>query len=320
MRPNSIGQLALLLTGALLASPVAAEDISGTITTTKFITENSRLVGNVTCATTTEPCIDLAASNITLRLNGFTIAGPADPEGGGCNPTSGNPQADGIRMLNVTNVRILGPGMIEKFRRHGIFIVGQSGVQTRATISDLTSHHNCFSGILTNLMSSSVIQGIVSIRNAIHSAAAPCGGNCLVNSHNNVVRRSFFAGNGSAANNNNDFGVGLIAGSTGNLIEDNSIGGNANGLLLQANTSGNRIRLNVIAGNPPAQFSKDYGASIGFDVKDEATTAGQRNTFDRNWCITYGGPGPAPCTNLPRLGPRFVTPEVEPLETTPTLH
>jgi len=27
---------------------------------------------------TTEPCIDLAASHITLRLNGFTITGSAD--------------------------------------------------------------------------------------------------------------------------------------------------------------------------------------------------------------------------------------------------
>src|SRR5687767_6055084 len=175
---------AVLLLG-FVAGPAGAENISGTIATTKFLTEDSQLVGNVTCATTTEPCIDLAASNITLRLNGFTITGPADPEAGGCNPTSGNPQADGIRTLNVTHVRIVGPGMIQKFRRHGIFIVGQAGVQTRATISDLTTHHNCFSGILTNLMSSSLIQGIVSVRNAIHSAAAPCGGNCLVNSHNN---------------------------------------------------------------------------------------------------------------------------------------
>ena len=298
----------VLILGFIVARPAGAESISGTITTTKFITEDSELVGNVTCTMTTEPCIDLAASHITLRLNGFTITGSADPEGGVCNPTSGNPQADGIRTLNVTHVRIIGPGMIQKFRRHGIFIVGQQAIPTRATVSDVTSHHNCFSGILTNMMSSSRITGIVSVRNAIHSGAAPCGGNCLVNSHNNTIRSNFFAGNGAAANNNNDFGIGLIAGSTGNLIEDNSIGGNSNGLLLQANTRGNLIRLNVIAGNPPSQFSKDYGASIGADVKDEATADGERNTFDRNWCVTYLGPGPAPCTNLPRIDPSFVAP------------
>src|SRR5687767_5223873 len=210
----------LLLFGC--SAHALAEDISGTISTTLFITEDSRLVGDVTCTTTTEPCIDLAASHITLRLNGFTMTGPAEPEAGICNPSSGNPQADGVRTLNVTHVRILGPGMIQKFRRHGIFIVGQSGIPTRATVSDVTSHHNCFSGILTNTMSSSRIEGVVSIRNAIQSGAAPCGGNCLVNSHNNTIRRNFFAGNGSAANNNNDFGVGLIGNSSGNLIEDNS--------------------------------------------------------------------------------------------------
>ena len=301
-----------LLLGLVVAAPARAENISGTISATKFITEDSQLVGDVTCTTTTEPCLDLAASHITLRLNGFTMTGPADPDAGVCNPGSGNPHADGIRTLNVTHVRILGPGMIQKFRRHGIFIVGQPDIMTRATVSELTSHHNCFSGVFVNTMSSSRIEGIVSVRNSIQSGAAPCGGTCMINSHNNVIRRNFFAGNGSAANNNNDFGVGLIGNSSGNLIEDNSIGGNGNGVLLQANTSGNLIRLNVMAGNPPSQFSKDYGASIGADVKDEATTNGARNTFDRNWCVTYLGPGPAPCTNMPRLDPSFVSPAAEP--------
>ena len=107
------------------------------------------------------------------------------------------------------------------------------------------------------------------------------------------------AGNGSAANGNYDFGVGLIAGSSGNLIEENTIGG-ANGLLLQAMATGNVLRLNVIAGIPPVQFTKDYGRSIGSDAKDEAATNGARNIFDRNWCITYLGLGPARCSNFPR--------------------
>jgi hypothetical protein len=305
---RTVCTMALLL-GFGLIWPAAAEDLSGTITTTKFLSEDSQLVGHVICTTTTEPCIDLAASHITLRLNGFTITGPADPDAGACNATSGLPQADGIRTMNVTHVRIVGPGMIQKFRRHGILIIGVANIPTRATVTDVTSHHNCYSGILTNTMSSSRIEGIVSIRNAIQSGAAPCGGNCLVSSHNNIIRKNFFAGNGAAANNNNDFGVGLIGNSSGNVIEDNSIGGNANGLLLQVGTSGNLIRLNVIAGNPPSQFSKDYGASIGADVKDEATSNGTRNTFDRNWCVTYLGPGPtSPCTNFPRFDPDFHPP------------
>jgi Periplasmic copper-binding protein (NosD) len=297
MRQSRSVVLVLSLVCAFTGGTAYAEDISGTITTTRFITENSRLVGNVICQTTTEPCIDLAANHITLQLNGFTITGPAEPEAGVCNATSGPPMADGIRINNFNNVRIIGPGMVQRFRRHGIFVVGQIGVRSRLTIDRVTSNHNCFSGLLTNMMSSSVVSNVVSVRNAIHSGAAPCGGNCLVNSHNNVIRRNFFGGNGAVANNNNDFGVGLIAGSTGNLIEENSIGGNTNGLLIQATSTGNLIRLNVIAGNPPSQISKDYGG-IGWDVKDEATTNGERNTFDRNWCISYAGPAPAPCTSF----------------------
>ena len=293
----SVCLLLVFLAFVVTDRPAYAEDISGTITSTRFITENSRLVGNVTCQTTTEPCIDLAANNITLRLNGFEITGPADPEAAICNATSGLPMADGIRINNFTGVRIIGPGTIQRFRRHGIFIVGQLGVRTRITINGITSNHNCFSGLLTNMMSSSIISNVVSVRNGINSGAAPCGGNCLVNSHNNVIRRNVFGGNGSVANNNNDFGVGLIAGSTGNVIEENSIAGNTNGLLIQPTSSGNVIRLNVIAGNPPVQISKDQGP-IGWDVKDEATANGERNTFDRNWCLTYAGPGPAPCPSF----------------------
>ena len=111
MRQSRTMWTAALLFGFVVVGPAGAENISGTITTTKFITEDSELVGHVTCAMTTEPCIDLAASHITLRLNGFTITGSADPEAGVCNPTSGNPPADGIRTMNVTNVRIVGPGM-----------------------------------------------------------------------------------------------------------------------------------------------------------------------------------------------------------------
>lgn len=68
-------------------------------------------------------------------------------------------------------------------------------------------------------MSNSLIEGVVSVRNAVNSGAAPCGGNCLINSHSNNIRGSTFAGNGSVANNNDDFGLGLLVGNSGNVIE-----------------------------------------------------------------------------------------------------
>jgi parallel beta-helix repeat protein len=301
-------RLAVLSCGLLLyVADASAEDISGTISSTLTIFEDSRLVGDVTCTMTDSPCIDFGASHIKLRLNGFTITGPASPDTppdptnptAFCNATSGSPVADGIRIMNQTDAQILGPGMVQRFRRHGILIVGTIGVPTKATVRHIVSHHNCFSGLLTNGMSDSDIEEIVSVRNANNSGTSPCGGNCLVNSHNNRVRRNHFAGNGSVASGNNDFGVGFVAGSSGNLIEENGVGGNTNGILLQTTAFGNVIRRNIIAGNPPGQVTRTFGATVGFDIRDDgAAGTGIRNTFEQNVCITNSGPGPAPCPSL----------------------
>jgi hypothetical protein len=84
------------------------------------------------------------------------------------------------------------------------------------------------------------------------------------------------------------------------VIKDNSIGGNTNGILVQANAVDNVIRRNAIAGNPPSQVSRNFGTSVGFDVRDEAALvgSGSRNRFRQNWCVTYSGPGPAVCPSL----------------------
>lgn len=252
---------------AVHAAPATAEDISGTIATTKTIVEDSRLVGDVTCTTTTTPCLQFGAPNITLHLNGFMVTGPANPDDTTtCNPTSGPPFSDGISngtsaATSQAGVRVIGPGMVQKFRRHGLFIVGAPGVATNVTVRNLTSHANCFSGLLTNGMTNSVLDGIVSIRNAANSGGAPCGGNCLVNSNNNRIVNGLFGGNGSVCaaalcaapptiTSNNDFGMGLIAGSAGNVVEGNSLTGNTNGLLIQAGASGNTIRGNIAVGKP----------------------------------------------------------------------
>lgn len=321
----SCGPLACLALVPLLATstPAAAEDIGGVISTTKVILEDSRLVDNVTCTTTTTPCIQFGAPNVSLRLQGFTITGPANPDDTTtCNPTSAAPFSDGISngtsaANSQPGVQIIGPGMVQKFKRHGILIVGAAGVSTNVTVKDVTSHHNCFSGLLTNLMTGSTIEGIVSVRNAANSGPATCGGNCLVNSNNNHIANNLFGGNGSPCAaalcaapptvlSNNDFGVGLIGSSSGNLVEHNTISGNANGVLIQMNASGNVIRDNIAAGNPPSQITRLYGP-VGFDIKDEATTNGARNTFQRNWCITYSGPGPSPCPSFPAVKPPTIS-------------
>src|SRR4030095_13757638 len=163
---------------------------------------------------------------------------------------------------------------------------------------------------MTTNMSDSIIEGNTSIRNAMNSGAAPRGGHTLLNSSNNHIRRNQFSGNGSVcatatctagaatAGSNNDFGVGLLGNSSGNLIEANSITGNTNGVLIEAGAAGNVVRQNIIAGNVPSQISRDYGP-IGFDLTDGSPATGTRNIIQGNQCISYSGPGPGPCPNLP---------------------
>ena len=54
-------------------------DISGTISATRIIVDDSQLVGNVTCTTTTSPCIQFGAPNIALRLKGIHDHGTCEP-------------------------------------------------------------------------------------------------------------------------------------------------------------------------------------------------------------------------------------------------
>lgn len=93
----------------------------------------------------------------------------------------------------------------------------------------------------------------------------------------------------------NNFGVGLVGTSKDNLIEKNRIGGNLNGVYIGSMTQGgNIIRGNIIFGNPPAQISKEFGASIGKDIQ-EVPHIGV-DTFEHNHCLTYAGnTSPAPC-------------------------
>ena len=301
--------LSTLLVVVVAGRGAFAEDIRGAIAATKIITEDSQLVGDVTCSVIDNPCIALVASGIKLSLNGFTITGPANPDDSAtCNPGGGPPPADLINIANLTDVQILGPGVLQRSRRNGIFIGGAAN--TRITVKQVTLHHNCGSGIMTANMRDSIIEGNTSIRNAMNSGAAPRGGHTLLDSNNNHVRRNQFSGNGSVcptpactaaaatAASNNDFGVGLIGTSSGNLIESNSITGNTNGVLVEVGAAGNVVRQNSIAGNPPSQISRDYGP-IGFDIMDQSATNGARNMIESNQCISYSGPGPSPCPNLP---------------------
>jgi hypothetical protein len=308
--PTSSSALALRSSSA--ASQIAAaEEVCGVIATTLVITENTRLACDVVCTNATGPCIQFGRDNITLWLNGFTMTGPADPAGAaptGCasSPAFGPPPNpgpfpfDGISTAGFDNVKIRGPGMVQRFRRHGVFVFDSE----RSIVQEVTSHYNCFSGIFMGFAHENDIIDNVSVRNGAASGAAPCGGNCVSFSNGNRIRWNHYYGNGSVAvgpptSTPNDFGVGLVGTSSDNRIEDNSIGGNINGVLIVLTAVRNVIARNIIAGNPPVQLSVTGGAAVGADIRDASPA--NSNTFVENHCISYeGATTPPPCPNFPR--------------------
>jgi hypothetical protein len=153
----------------LLSAPAHAEDIRGVIVRPLMLSENSRLVGDVTCQVTGAPCIAFGVSNISLSLNGFTITGPNDPATG-CKGASVGAET-GISTNGQSNVGIRGPGVVQRFQGDGILFMGTA----RGWVQDVTTTTNCLSGIRVNPTSSAIsVESNVSVRNG--AAEAACGG------------------------------------------------------------------------------------------------------------------------------------------------
>ena len=308
--PNRM-TLSALAVLALVVCPWRAQatDISGNISTTMTITEDSRLVSDVTCTTSVQlaPCIVIGASHVTLSLNGHTLTGPVDPltDVNKCSVPAPGPFGVGIKVSGQTDVKIEGPGIVQHFQRWGIFLLSS----TRVTVKRVTAAYNCWSGVQTELLSDSNFEEDILAKNAVGSHGAPCGGICVSDSSKNVFLKSTFSGNGTvnAPDGNVDFGLGLEGTSSGNQIEENDLDGNANGVFVVDSTAtGNLIRHNRILGNPSAQVSVTFPSTgtiftsadeQGFDVQD--TSPAGANTFEDNLCLTYSGPAsPAPCPNV----------------------
>jgi hypothetical protein len=146
-----------------------AADISGTITTTLTIMDDSKLVGDVTCAVTGAACIAFGAGGLTLDLNGFTITGLADPATA-CTGVAFPGGEFGIVVNGFNNVTIRGPGLVQRIRASGIHLINSSG----STIRDVTSSTNCASGFQINNGSNNLLENNVSVRNG--NVTAACGG------------------------------------------------------------------------------------------------------------------------------------------------
>jgi hypothetical protein len=154
-----------------VTATASGEDISGVISTTRTVRDNSRLVGDVTCTVTGGPCITFGASHIDLRLNGFTITGQADPTTA-CNGTT-TAGEHGISSGGQTDVEVRGPGAVQRFRAVGVFFTGT----LLGKVEAVTATTNCQAGILINGTSSKISLGSnVAVRNGSAQPGLSCGG------------------------------------------------------------------------------------------------------------------------------------------------
>jgi hypothetical protein len=170
MKLHRMIRVSVVTSGLVLSAVWAnAEDIRGTIVRTLMLSEDSRLIGDVTCQVTGAPCIAFGSPNISLSLNGFAISGPNDAATG-CKGTSVGTET-GITTNAQNNVGIRGPGVIRQFQGDGILFNGT----TRGWVQGVTTTTNCMSGIRINPTSSQIsVESNVSVRNG--TPANPCGG------------------------------------------------------------------------------------------------------------------------------------------------
>jgi parallel beta-helix repeat protein len=269
--------LAMML--VLAASTTFAADIQGTISSTLTITETSELVGNVTCTVTGAACIAFGAPGIALKLNGFAITGQADPVTG----CAGGAVAGehGILINGLRGAVIQGPGIVQRFRAQGIIITGAS---SRVLVSRVTTATNCNAGIIvTGASTDNDLEANTSVSNGNSSAA--CGGICLTGgSSRNRVALNRLSGNGYAAQATN-FGIGLVGpGTNDNVIVDNVVFGNSNGIVLVPGVEGNVVLRNFVVGNPPVQVPVSNPGTVGMDIRNLATPG--INLLDGNVCLT----------------------------------
>jgi len=151
-----------------IARPTQAADISGTISSTLTIVEDSQLIGDVTCTVVGAPCISFGAPGLTLKLNGFTMTRRANLLTPCAAPGNGE---IGIDVNTQSAEVILGPGIVQGFRQFGIRLRAATGV----TVKRVTANSNCSSGIFVTLASSeNNLEQNTAARNG--NPAIPCGG------------------------------------------------------------------------------------------------------------------------------------------------
>ena len=248
-----------------------AESLAGMINTTRTLTQDTDLVGDVTCTVSGAPCLVFGTPDIQLRLHGHTITGQGSPDRCPSGVLFGEV---GIHTKGQAGVSIVGPGLVRRFREHGILVNSDHSAVRQVVVAS-----SCLSGIVVFGRENRVEQTTV-VRAALMGpgfAGIFCsgdGGHRL--RHNEVV-----SGGGP--------GITVVpssgSASLPNLLEENSASGNDGiGLLLALGAIGNTVRRNAVLGN--RQFP---------DILDGNPTGANR--YEANVCETSAGGAPS-CPNL----------------------
>lgn len=89
----------------------------------------------------------------------------------------------------------------------------------------------------------------------------------------------------------------MIASATGNVIDDNIVTGNTQGIVIMAGARATVVRENLVVGNPPIQVSNARPELRGVDIVN-LSPAGA-TTFERNVCLSAVN-APCPTVTAPR--------------------
>lgn len=270
---KKLAVLTLLAATLVLGTGVArAEDISGTLTTTRTITDTmNNFVGNVTCTMVATPCISFGAAGITLNLNGFTMTGNGARES--C--SSSMPGENGITTNGQTGAVIQGPGLIRRFRANGIVATGDG-----ATLDQLFVASTCMNGISvqgsgSSLTGSTVVRASLTGVFFVGIAVEGSGGHTIQG--NTVAGASNLSGTGGG------HGIVVAATSANNTIQGNNVSGNAGaGIFVLTGSTGNTVSGNIALGNLKFHDIFDDNPSLA-------------NTYTSNTCDVSGGQGAPTC-------------------------
>jgi parallel beta-helix repeat protein len=88
----------------------------------------------------------------------------------------------------------------------------------------------------------------------------------------------------------------VIGSASGNTIDENTVTGNTNGILLASGSRATKVRGNIVVGNPPIQMGNSRPDPQSVDILN-LSPSGQ-TTFENNVCVTSVG-APCPVTWTP---------------------